>query len=351
MQDSAPLPPSSSLRPTHRSWAIRFVVGPYTSLLGLTRRRWVVRFVVGLYASSLGCTLRRWAVRFVAGPYASLLGHTLRCWALRIVVGSFTSSLGRTLRGFTLRRWACRLAPPSSCRLAPLSPSRVAFPLLVLPLLLLGRFILLCSLWFPPFRLPRFVRLLISPFCSRPCFPLLRHLVRRRFPPLLRCLIHCRFPLFAALTFASRPLTLHGWNSRARVSAARACGRGGGGELAWVGPIAFALSSSVGFVSSSSLAFVLSRSLRLLSSSMGFMPSSSLAFVSQPSLGCCPPWDSCRRRWCCCRHVRVGGGAGVRIVVIIWDPLVLTGCWFLSSHPSQEGRGFFPVWLCVFERD
>jgi len=30
-------------------------------------------------------------------------------------------------------------------------------------------------------------------------------------------------------TFASIPLTLHDWNSRARVSAARACGQGGGG--------------------------------------------------------------------------------------------------------------------------
>ena len=182
-------------------------------------------------------------------------------------------------------------------------------------------------------------------------FPLLRHLIHCCFPPLLCCLIRCCFPPFAALTFASRPLTLHGWNSQARVSTACACGQGGGGELAWVGPIAFVLLSSVGFMSSLSLAFVLLCSLRLLLSSMGFMPSSSLAFVSQPSLGCCPLWDSCHHHWCCCRHVCVGSGAGIRIVVVIWDPLVLTGRWFLSSHPSQEGRGFFPVWLCVFERD
>jgi len=61
MQGSAPLFPSF-LRPMLPPWAIRFIIGPYASLLGLTRSHWAVRVVVGPYALSFGLKCCCWAI-------------------------------------------------------------------------------------------------------------------------------------------------------------------------------------------------------------------------------------------------------------------------------------------------
>jgi len=77
--------------------ALRIVIAPFTSWLGLTRCGWALRVVVGPYVSWLGPTHRGWALRVVVGPYASWLGPTRHGWAL--LLSSGPSRCCRALRG------------------------------------------------------------------------------------------------------------------------------------------------------------------------------------------------------------------------------------------------------------
>ena len=120
MQGSAPLSSSSSLSyasssdPMRRCWALRVVVGPYGSLLGLTLRRrvliswlgpirWALCIISVSYVSSSDPMQRRWALHVAVVSYLSLLDPVRHRWPLCFDVGSYVSSLDLMCRRWVLQ--------------------------------------------------------------------------------------------------------------------------------------------------------------------------------------------------------------------------------------------------------